>query len=176
MRGSVDGLDFQQALARSGVPSTNLNGRFETSLQFDSLPNALGEAQFSVDRSVVDGVRVYDGQATLRFGAGTMQVDTLRAETSSGTLTAHGGLGLDATRERLAALSSRRRLARWPAPVPGEGARGHRFRDARRQRRDRAARGFAGRIARRERHTLAGNLSKLALRATANGRGCASVR
>src|ERR1035437_3348242 len=50
MRGSVTGLDFQQALTRTGNPSTNINGRFVTSLQFDSLPNTLGEAQLFLDR------------------------------------------------------------------------------------------------------------------------------
>lgn len=97
-RGSVAGLDLSRALARTGAPQTTLNGRFVTSLEFDSLPNMLGDAQFFLDRSLIDGVRVYAGQAALRFAGGAMMVDTLRVESSSGTLTARGGLGLAATR------------------------------------------------------------------------------
>src|SRR6185312_2650519 len=37
-------------------------------------------------------------QTTLRFTGGTVQVDSLHAETASGSLTAHGGLGLSAAR------------------------------------------------------------------------------
>jgi len=98
MRGSVGGLDLHAAMARANMPVTNLNGRFVTSLEFDSIPNMLGDAQITIDRSVLDGVRVYSGQANLRFAGGAMAVDSLRVESASGTLTAHGGLGLAATR------------------------------------------------------------------------------
>jgi translocation and assembly module TamB len=97
-RGSVGSLDLHSVMARADVPVTNLNGRFVTSLEFDSLPNTLGDAQLSIDRSVVDGVRLYSGQANLRFARGAMQVDTLRIESTSFGLTAHGGLGLTSTR------------------------------------------------------------------------------
>src|ERR1035437_4652582 len=96
-RGSVGALDLQRGLASPGAPSTSINGRFVTSLEFDSLPNMMGEAQFFVDRSLIGGVRVYDGLASLRFAGGALRVDTLRVESSGGTLTAHGGLGLGAT-------------------------------------------------------------------------------
>jgi translocation and assembly module TamB len=97
-RGSVGNLDLHAVMARAGAPVTNLNGRFVTSLEFDSLPNTLGDAQLSIDRSVVDGVRIYSGQANLHFAGGAMQVDTLRIESTSFGLTAHGGLGLTSTR------------------------------------------------------------------------------
>ncbi len=97
-RGSVGNLDLHSVMARTGGPVTNLNGRFVTSLEFDSLPNMLGDAQFSIDRSVVDGVRMYSGQANLHFARGAMLVDTLRVESTSFGLTAHGGLGLASTR------------------------------------------------------------------------------
>lgn len=93
-RGSFAGLDLSRALARKGAPQTSMSGRFVTSLEGDSIPDMLGSAQFFLDRSVVDSVRLYAGQASMRFGAGAMQVDTLRVESAIGTLTAHGGLGL----------------------------------------------------------------------------------
>ena len=97
-RGSVTGLDLSRVLARANTPSTNLNGRFVTSLEFDSLPNMLGDAQLTVDRSAIDQIRLYSAQANLRFAGGDMTVDTLRVEMATGTVTAHGGLGLAANR------------------------------------------------------------------------------
>jgi translocation and assembly module TamB len=97
-RGSVSALDLSRAMARPNMVVTNLNGRFVTSLEFDSLPNMLGDAQLTVDRSVIDGIRLYSAQTNLRFASGDMTVDTLRVETATGTVTAHGGLGLAANR------------------------------------------------------------------------------
>ncbi len=54
-RGSVAGFDLKRVMARAGMPSTSLNGRFVTSLEGDSLANMLGEVQFSADRSLVMG-------------------------------------------------------------------------------------------------------------------------
>src|ERR1035437_11041149 len=167
MRGSVAGLDFRQALARAGAPSTNINGRFVTSLQFDSLPNTLGEAQVFLDRSIVDGIRVYDGQATLRFAAGAVQVDTLRAETASGTLTAHGGLGLNAARNdsllfrlEVDSLGGLRRFLVKAHTAADSATRSDTPAAALA---DSAGGSFSAS------GTLSGNLSRLALRATASG-------
>jgi translocation and assembly module TamB len=96
--GSVSGLDLRRAFARPDLPATSINARFVTSLEFDSLPNMLGDAQFTADRSVVDSIRVYSAQASLRFAGGAMRVDTLRVESASGSLTARGGLGLSRAR------------------------------------------------------------------------------
>ena len=97
-RGSVQALDARQFFARAGAPSTSLNGRFTTEIEGDSLANLIGNAQFTADRSLVDSVRVHGAQAVLRFAGGAMQVDSLRIESASGTLTARGGLGLSAAR------------------------------------------------------------------------------
>ncbi|MFI5231048.1 MAG: translocation/assembly module TamB domain-containing protein [Gemmatimonadales bacterium] len=97
-RGSVQALDLKQFFARPGAPSTSLNGRFTTEIEGDSLPNLIGTAQLTADRSLVDGVRVFGAQTALRFAGGVMQVDSLRAESASGTLTARGGIGLSAAR------------------------------------------------------------------------------
>ncbi|HEY2849723.1 MAG TPA: translocation/assembly module TamB domain-containing protein, partial [Gemmatimonadaceae bacterium] len=96
--GSVSALDLKSFFVRPDLPSTSLNGRFATSLEWDSLPNMLGSADLAADRSFVDSVRVFSAQTALRFVGGTVQVDSLRAETASGSFTAHGGLGLSAAR------------------------------------------------------------------------------
>ena len=97
-RGTVASFDLKKLFAHFGAPSTSLNGRFITGLEWDSLPNMIGDAQFSLDRSLVDGVRLFAGQANLRFIGGVMKVDSLRVESTSGTLTARGGIGLSAER------------------------------------------------------------------------------
>ncbi|MFI5309808.1 MAG: translocation/assembly module TamB domain-containing protein [Gemmatimonadales bacterium] len=98
VRGSVSGLDLSRALARAGAPVTAINGRFAVDLQGDSLANLSGSANVAADRSVVDSVRVYSAQALLKFDRGLMRVDSLRAESVLGLLTATGGLGLVGTR------------------------------------------------------------------------------
>ncbi|MGH7654454.1 MAG: translocation/assembly module TamB domain-containing protein [Gemmatimonadaceae bacterium] len=97
-RGSVQALDLKQLFARPGALSTSLNGRFTTEIEGDSLPNLIGTAELTADRSLVDGVRVFGAQTALRFAGGVMQVDSLHAESASGTLTARGGIGLSAAR------------------------------------------------------------------------------
>jgi len=166
-RGSIGALDLRRVLASPGAPSTSINGRFVTSLEFDSLPNMMGEAQFFVDRSLIGGVRVYDGLASLRFAGGAMRVDTLRVESASGTLTAHGGLGLGATRsdsllfhidvDSLGGLRQylvKARAAGDSAARPDTGATA-------------LADSLAGSIS--ANGTVSGSLSKLAVRATATG-------
>lgn len=97
-RGSVEALDLKQFFAGFGAPSTSLNGRFTTELEGDSLANMIGSAQVTVGRSLVDGVRIFGAQTGLRFASGAMQVDSLRVESTTGALTAHGGIGLSAAR------------------------------------------------------------------------------
>ncbi len=134
-RGSVTGLDLRRLFARPGAPGaagTVLNGRFVTAVEFDSLPNLQGEAQFTLERSTIDDVRVYSGQAKMRFAAGAMLVDTLRIETAPGTLTARGGLGLSSARtdslqfrldvDSLGGLRRYLLKAKPKAPAPGDSA------------------------------------------------------
>jgi translocation and assembly module TamB len=166
-RGSVAGLDLRQALARPGAPPTSINGRFVTSVEFDSLANMTGDAQFSADRSTFDSVRVYAGQASLRFAAGAMQVDTFRIESAIGTLTAHGGLGLAATQSdsllfRLD-VDSLGGLRRYLVKAHAIGDSALRADTGATALADSLAGSLSGS------GTVSGRLSKFAVRATANG-------
>lgn len=166
-RGSVAGFDLRAAFAQPGMPATSLNGRFVTSLEGDSLANMLGDAQFSADRSLVDGVRVYGGQVNLRFAGDAVQVDSLRVESSSGILTARGGLGLGAGRtDSLAfhldvdSLGGLRKYLVKARAISDSVSRSDTGADA-------LADSLAGSFS--ASGVVAGNLSRLAVRATATG-------
>ncbi|MBI1808890.1 MAG: translocation/assembly module TamB domain-containing protein [Gemmatimonadetes bacterium] len=98
VRGALGEFDFRRALGRDGLPTSRFNGRFELRLEGDSLANVFGTARFFADRSTVDSLRVYAGQASLRFGDGVVRVDSLRMESTAGLLTANGTLGIAAGR------------------------------------------------------------------------------
>lgn len=166
-RGSVADFDLKQALARAGTPSTSVNGRFVTSLEGDSLANTLGEVQFTADRSLVDGVRIYGAQVNVRFAGDAMQVDSLRVESAIGLLTAHGGLGLSAARTDSLAfhidVDSLGGLRKYlvNARAPGDSAAPT----------DAAATALTDSLGGTfsASGVIAGNFSKLAVRATATG-------
>jgi translocation and assembly module TamB len=93
-RGSVSGLDLGRFLGRSDLPNTSLAFRWSSDITGDSLADLSGTAELHVDRSSVDSVRVFGGDARLRFLAGTMVVDSLRLESAAFSATARGSLAL----------------------------------------------------------------------------------
>jgi translocation and assembly module TamB len=66
-RGSVTGLDLRRFLGRDDVPSTTLAVRWSSDISGDSLANLRGTAEVYLDRSLVDSVRIFGGDAHLRF-------------------------------------------------------------------------------------------------------------
>ena len=91
---SVEQLDLRTLLERPDAPSTQINARFTAAMSGDSLPTLLGSLGIDLDRSEIDGVRVYSSQAHLRFGDGRLGVDSLAITTAAGAVFASGGLGL----------------------------------------------------------------------------------
>jgi translocation and assembly module TamB len=93
-------LDVRTLLANDTLPVTSLNGRLELDVSADSasrdsaLTSLAGVVSATLDRSVVDSMRVYQAMARLGFNAGRMRVDTLRLETVAGIAAAHGAFGL----------------------------------------------------------------------------------
>ena len=55
-----------------------------------------GEAQLQLDRSQLEGTRIFAGTARLAFGDGRAVLDTLRLESSALDVSARGALGLRA--------------------------------------------------------------------------------
>ena len=93
-RGATSGLDLRQFLGRTDLPSTSLAMRWAADLAGDSLANLSGSASVRLDRSLVDSVRIFGGEARVRFLAGTLAVDSLRVESAAFTLQAGGRLAL----------------------------------------------------------------------------------
>ena len=96
-RGAVTGFDLRRGLGRPSLPETALDGRYSLDIAGDSLANLSGTAQLTLDRSLIDRVRVFGGRAALQFGGGRVQVDSARVESVAGELTARGALGLGPT-------------------------------------------------------------------------------
>jgi len=88
-------LDLRLLLDTASVPHTQLNGSADVDVVGDSLPAWEGSVDLSLDRSLVDSVRVYSGaRARMRFGSGRVRFDSLHLETALASVTASGGLGL----------------------------------------------------------------------------------
>ncbi|MFN2566847.1 MAG: translocation/assembly module TamB domain-containing protein [Gemmatimonadaceae bacterium] len=93
-RGVVTGLNPARLLAQADAPTGSINARYEVDLAGDSLANLAGSSSIALDRSIVDGLRVYPSTARLRFAGRRLLVDTLRLETVAANVSASGALGL----------------------------------------------------------------------------------
>src|SRR5918992_610726 len=93
-RGVVSAINPARLLAQGGAPAGSINGRYDVDLAGDSLATLTGWSSIVLDRSIVDGLRVYSSNARLRFGGRRVLVDTLRLETMAANVVASGGLGL----------------------------------------------------------------------------------
>ncbi len=93
-RGSATGLDVRRFLGRDDLPATNLALRWASDVEGETLEDLRGSASLRLDRSLVDSVRVFSGDARVRFLAGTLAVDSLRVESAAFTAQARGRLAL----------------------------------------------------------------------------------
>ncbi|MBX3174526.1 MAG: translocation/assembly module TamB [Gemmatimonadaceae bacterium] len=93
-RASLTNVDPRLLFQQERVPSGEVNGRFSVDVAGDSLAALQGEGQLQLDRSVIEGVRVFAGTAQLRFDAGRALLDTLYFESSAVDLSGRGALGL----------------------------------------------------------------------------------
>jgi translocation and assembly module TamB len=96
--GSFAALDLRQVLDSADMPVTQLNGRVTGDLRGDSLATTVGSLAIEVDRSLVNGVRVYPSEARGAFADRRLRVDTVRVESAAGLFAGRGALGLDASR------------------------------------------------------------------------------
>jgi translocation and assembly module TamB len=94
-RGQFSGFNLAQLLAQASVPVGNLSGHYDIDIAGASAASLHGTTDVSIERTAIDGVRVYPTRAQLRFGDGRLQItDTLRVHTDAATLVARGGIGL----------------------------------------------------------------------------------
>ncbi|MHB1095173.1 MAG: translocation/assembly module TamB domain-containing protein [Gemmatimonadaceae bacterium] len=99
-RGGVTGLNLRTLLDRTDAPTTSLAMRWSSDIEGDSLADLRGNVSLRLDRSLVDSVRVFGGDAQLRFLAGTMVVDSAYLESAAFTAHARGRLALAPGRAR----------------------------------------------------------------------------
>lgn len=97
-RGGVTGLNLRAFLGSPDAPTTSLAMRWSSDVEGDSLADLRGNVSVRLDRSLVDSVRVFGGDAHLRFLAGTMVVDSAYVESAAFTAHARGRLALAAGR------------------------------------------------------------------------------
>lgn len=119
--GQLQQLDLARLISTPGTTPSSLTGEYALQLAGDSLANLAGSATVALQRSEIEGTRIYDGRAALRFADGRLSVDTLRAETVAGSVTAQGAIGLphgvsDSLTVRLT-MDSLGGLRRWLAPA-----------------------------------------------------------
>jgi translocation and assembly module TamB len=94
--GRLEGLDPRRLLDDATMPEGSINATWTADVRGDTTTNLEGTASVDLARSLLAGVRLYDGAARLAFTPGRVRVDTLALETSAASLTAFGGLGLAA--------------------------------------------------------------------------------
>ena len=118
-RANLSAFDPSRALDDTRAPDGELNARLAMDIALDSLADLRGEASVNIDRSLLDGVRVFAGTTRLRFAEGTAVVDTAHLETSALVLSSRGALGLHAGRDDSlrvrATVDSLGGLRRWLA-------------------------------------------------------------
>ncbi|HJU90539.1 MAG TPA: translocation/assembly module TamB domain-containing protein [Gemmatimonadaceae bacterium] len=87
-------LDVRSVIERPSLPYTRLTGVFGGDVRGDSLANLAGTLDLSLERSLLDSVRIYPSAARLAFGGGKVIVDSLFLESSLATLLGKGAFGL----------------------------------------------------------------------------------
>lgn len=92
--GRLDGLDPRRLLDDASMPEGSITAAWTADMRGDRTTNLDGTVSVDLARSMLAGVRLYDGMARLAFTPGRVRVDTLALESSAAVVTAWGGLGL----------------------------------------------------------------------------------
>lgn len=94
---TIVAIDPRRLFERERLPSGELNGRIAMEMVWDSLADLTGNAQLVLDRSLLDGARIFAGTNTkLTFLDGRAVLDTLFVESSAVEISGRGALGLRA--------------------------------------------------------------------------------
>jgi translocation and assembly module TamB len=93
-RGDFAGLDLAKLIDEPNTTSTSLNGTYTADMGGDSLANLHGVASVAVQRSDVNGVRIFPSKGHVTFLGGRMRLDTLEMASAAAAFQASGSLGL----------------------------------------------------------------------------------
>jgi translocation and assembly module TamB len=127
-RARITAFDPRTALDERRAPNGELTARFTMDLDYDSLANLEGIGTVAVDRSILEGIRIFAGDARLRFTDGKVFVDTVGLETTALAVAGHGALGLHAGRSDSVQFSVRvdslGGFRRWLTDAPTDSVTG----------------------------------------------------
>jgi translocation and assembly module TamB len=98
--GRFEALDLGQLLDQSKTPAGFVTGTYQLDVRGDTndLGTLSGNAAVQIERSELDGIRLFPSRLRARFADGRMFVDTLRLESVAATIEASGALGLTSAR------------------------------------------------------------------------------
>jgi translocation and assembly module TamB len=94
-RGDFSGLNLAQVVSAPKLPTGTISGQYQVDAAGPSASDIKGTANLEIERTVIDGVRVYPTRAQLAFGDGRLRiVDTLNIRTGAARVSAFGAIGL----------------------------------------------------------------------------------
>ncbi len=93
-RANLTAVDPRLLFDDPRAPQGELTGRVQVNAVGDSLADLSGDAQLTLDRSLLEGARIFTGTMQLRFGDGRAVLDTLYLESSAVDLAGRGAIGL----------------------------------------------------------------------------------
>ena len=94
-RGDFSGLNLAQLVSAPKLPAGTISGQYQVDAAGPTAADIKGIANLEIERTVIDGVRVYPANAKLAFADGRMRiVDTLNVRTAAARVSAYGAIGL----------------------------------------------------------------------------------
>ena len=94
-RGDFSGLNLAQIVSAPKLPTGTISGQYQVDAAGPSAADIKGIANLEIERTVIDGLRVYPSKAQLAFGDGRMRIiDTLNVRTAAARVSAWGAIGL----------------------------------------------------------------------------------
>src|SRR4029079_17756560 len=99
-RGDFSGLNLGQIVSAPKLPAGTLSGQYQVDAAGPSAAELKGTANLEIERTVIDGIRVYPSRVQLAFGDGRLRIlDTLNVRTSAARVLAWGAIGLPQGRD-----------------------------------------------------------------------------
>jgi hypothetical protein len=83
-RGDFSGLNLAQLVSAPKLPAGTISGQYQVDAAGPTAADIKGIANLEIERTIIDGVRVYPANAKLAFADGRMRiVDTLNVRTAA---------------------------------------------------------------------------------------------
>ena len=93
--GDFSGLNLAQIVSAPKLPVGTISGQYRVDAAGPTVADIKGVADLEIERTVIDGIRVYPATARLAFADGQLRiVDSLSVRTSAARVSAYGAIGL----------------------------------------------------------------------------------